>query len=151
MPLRPRGNRKPTSLRYISLTLHGDSVVTVGRLCLCSAVCSALLPLSGCEVKGSKQPVPLPEYVIRTSLKGTIKDAQETGVLIPPPPHHTIPARDTCPQTPDTKKTKVGDVGYVRLHKIISSRNFFPVEMGCPPAVCSPRCAQSLLRVLGMT
>lgn len=44
-------------------------------------LCAILLPLSKCEVKAGKKPVPLPEYVIKTSLKGTIKDAQETGVI----------------------------------------------------------------------
>lgn len=43
-------------------------------------LCAVLLPLAHCEVKAGKKPVPLPEYVIKTSLKGPIKDAQETGV-----------------------------------------------------------------------
>ena len=46
------------------------------------AVCAALLPLHGHEAPAGKKTIPLPEYVIRTALKGTIKDAQDTALVL---------------------------------------------------------------------
>jgi len=49
------------------------------RLVVLTAV---LVPLRELSVQSGKKALPLPEHVVRVSLKGTIKDAQETALLL---------------------------------------------------------------------
>ncbi len=46
------------------------------------AVSAVLMPFYGIDVTSGKKPVPLPEHVLRTALKASIKDAQDTAVCM---------------------------------------------------------------------